>query len=81
MMNTTLPRRKFFKNLVKLAPGLRYLSIESVNNIDPSFMKHIFQLRKTNRIVQNQEKLNVSVPKVNQVSCGEKSLRYYESKV
>ena len=54
---------------------LRYLCIEiykSINNINPSFMKQIFQLNKTNRIVQNQHKLNLSVPKVYQASYGKK---------
>ena len=49
---------------------LRYLSIEiykTINNIDPSFMNQISQLRETNRLVQTHYKLNLSVPKVNQV--------------
>ena len=44
-------------------------------------MKQIFQLRGTNRTVRNQYKLNLSVPKVNQVSYGQKSLRYYGPKI
>ena len=40
-------------------------------------MKQIFQLRETNRTVQNQYKLILNVPKVSHVSYGEKSLRYY----
>ena len=63
---------------------LAYLCIEiykTINNINPSFMKQIFQLRETNRSVRNQYKLNFTVPKVNQVSYGEKSLRYYGPKV
>ena len=31
-------------------------------------MKQIFQLEETNRTIQNQYKLNLRVPKVNQVS-------------
>ena len=63
---------------------LRYLCIEiykSINNINPSFMKQIFQLRETNRTVRNQNRLNLCVPKVNQVSHGEKSLRFYGPKI
>ena len=63
---------------------LRYLCIEiykTINNINPSFMKQIFQLRETNGTVRNQYKLNLSVPKVNQVSYGEKRLRYYGPKI
>ena len=63
---------------------LRYLCIEiykRINNINPSFTKQISQLRETNRTVRNQYKLNLSVPKVNQVSYGEKSLRFYGPKI
>ena len=35
-------------------------------------MKQIFQQKETDRIVWNQYKLSPSVPKVNQVSYGEK---------
>ena len=44
-------------------------------------MKQIFQLRETNRTFRNQYKLNLNVPKVNQVSYGEKSLRNYGPKI
>ena len=52
---------------------LRYLCIEiykSINNIDLSFMKQIFQLIETKRAIRNRYKLNLSVAKVNQVSYG-----------
>ena len=54
---------------------------ETINNINYSFMKQIFQLRKINRRVRNQYKLNLSVPKIIQVSLGEKGLRYYGPKI
>ena len=63
---------------------LRYVCIEiykSINSINHNFMKQISQLRETNRTVRNQCKLNLSVPKVNQVSYGEKSLRFYGPKI
>ena len=44
-------------------------------------MKQIFQLRETNRTVRNQYKLNLSVLKANQVSYGEKSMRFYGPKI
>ena len=44
-------------------------------------VKQIFQLRKTNRTARNQYKLNLSVPKVSQVSYGEKRLKYYGPKI
>ena len=51
---------------------LRYLCIEihKTININPSFMKQIFQLREANRTVRNQYKLNLNVPKVSQISYG-----------
>ena len=54
---------------------LRYLCIDIYKaiNINPSFMKQIFQLRETNRKARNQCKLNLRVSKVNQVSFGVKS--------
>ena len=63
---------------------LRYLCLEiykTINNINPSFMKQTFQLRETNRTFRNQYKINFNVAKVNQVSYGEKSLRYYRPKI
>ena len=44
-------------------------------------MKQISQLRETNRTVRNQYKLNLNVPKVNQVRFVEKSLRYCGPKI
>ena len=63
---------------------LRYLCIEiykSINKINSSFMNQILKLRETNRTVRNQYELNLSVPKVSQVSYGAKSLRYYGPKI
>ena len=71
---------KFYMELNRL----RYLCTEIykiINNINSSFMKQIFQLRETNRSVRNQYKLDLNVRKVNQVSYGEKSLRYYGTKI
>ena len=89
MMTTILRWRRFLRNLAKFAScmevnRLRYLCIEtykSINNINPRFMKQIFQLRETNRTVRNQYKLNLSVPNVNHVSYGEKGLRFYGPKI
>ena len=46
----------------------RSLCIEifkTLNNINPAFMNEIFELRKTNRAVRNQYKLNLEVPIIN----------------
>ena len=63
---------------------LRSLCIESfrtLNNINPAFMNEIFELRKTNRAVRNQYKLNLEVPTINQVTFGIKSIRYLGPKI
>ena len=59
---------------------LRSLCIEiykSINNINPMYMNEIFKLRKTSRAVRGIYKLNLDVPTINQVSFGDKSLRYH----
>ena len=43
-------------------------------------MNEIFELRKTKRAVQNQYKLNLEVPIINQVIFGAKSIRYFGRK-
>ena len=75
-----------YESILKLAgksrmnvTRLRSLCIEifkTLNNINPAFMNEIFELRKTKRAVQNQYKLNLEVPVINQVTFGAKSIRY-----
>ena len=63
---------------------LKSLCIEiykSINNINPTYMNEIFKLRKTSRAVRSNCKLNLDVPTINQVSFGDKSLRYYAIKI
>ena len=63
---------------------LKSLCIEifkTLNNINPAFMNEIFELRKTNRAVRNQYKLNLEVPIINQVTFGAKSIRYLGPKI
>ena len=45
------------------------------------YMNEIFKLRETSRAVRSNNKLNLDVPAINQVSFGDKSLRYYGSKI
>ena len=44
-------------------------------------MNEIFELRKSNRAVQNQYKANLEVSIVNQVNFGAKSIRYPGPKI
>ena len=44
-------------------------------------MNEIFRLRVTNRMVRSQYRLNLDIPKVNQVSFGNKSIRSFGPKI
>ena len=52
-----------------------------INNINPMYINEISKLRKTSRAVRSNYKLNVDVPTINQVSFGDKSVRYYGPKI
>ena len=52
-----------------------------IKSINPSFINEIFTLRVINRAVRIQNRLNLDVPKINQVSLGNKSLRFFEPKI
>ena len=51
-------------------------TFKTLTNINPAFMNEIFELRKTNRAVRNQYKLNLEVPIIDQVTFGAKGIRY-----
>ena len=44
-------------------------------------MNEIFELRKTNRAVRNQYKLNLEIPIIDQVTFGAKVIRYLGPKI
>ena len=54
---------------------------EWLNNKNPAFMNEIFELRKTNRAVPNQYKLNLEVSIINKVTFGAKGIRYLGPKI
>ena len=63
---------------------LRLLCIEiykTINNLNPEFMKHLFSLRKTSRLIREKYILNLNIPVHNQVTFGSKSLRVFGPKV
>ena len=63
---------------------LRLLCVEiykTINNLNPSFMKQILELRETNRNVREKYRLNLNIPNYNQVTFGKKSLRIFELKI
>ena len=63
---------------------IRFLCVEiykTINNLNPSFMKQIFELRETNRNVREKYRLNLNIPNYNQVTFGKKSLRIFGPKI
>ena len=68
----------------KKASRLQRLCVEiykSTNSINLSFLNKIFRLRVTNRMVRSQYRLNLDIPRVNQVSFGNKSIRSFGPKI
>ena len=58
---------------------LRSICIEiykSINNINPMYINEIFKLRKTSRAVRSNNKPNLDVPSINQVSLKFISLKF-----
>ena len=73
------PTNKSYKNPVNFPWTLkkRKLCIEidkTLNNLNPSVMKEIFELRLCFRSVRQQYKLNLNIPRKKQVAIGTKSL-------
>ena len=54
---------------------------ESLNNLNPSFMKKIFDLRLCSRPVREQYKLNLNIPRKRRVTFGTKSLESLGPKI
>ena len=54
---------------------------ESINSINPSFMNEVFRSIVTNREVRSQYRLNLDIPKANQVSFGNKIIRSFGPKI
>ena len=52
-----------------------------MNNLyNPSFMKEIFSLRQTDRLVREKHKLNLVISSYNQVTFGRKALTFFGPK-
>ena len=63
---------------------IRFLCIEiykSINSLNPDFMKNIFEMKTNNRIVREKYKLNLNIPRTNQVTFGTNSLKSYGPKI
>ena len=63
---------------------LRILCTEiykTINNLNPEFMRDLFSLRETSRLVRKKYILNLNIPVYNQVTLGSKGLRVFGPKV
>ena len=54
---------------------------KTLNNLNPSFMKEIFEIRLSSRPVRKQYKLNLNIPKKRQLTLGTKSLESLGPKI
>ena len=57
---------------------IRLLCIEiykTINSLNPDFMKKNFEIKKNNRVVRERYKLNLNIPRTNQVMFGTNSLK------
>ena len=62
---------------------LRCLCIEickTLNDLNPNFMKEIFEKRDENRVTHDRYKLNLNIPRRNQVTFVSKSLKFHGPK-
>ena len=63
---------------------LRLLCIEiykTINNLNPEFMRDLFSLRETSRLIRGKYMLNLNMPVHNQITLGSISLRVFGPKV
>ena len=54
---------------------------KTINNLNPEFMRDLFSLRETSRLIRKKYMLNLSLPVHNQVTFGSKSLRVFGPKI
>ena len=66
---------------VRLKRNLWVEIYKTLNNLNPSFVREIFEIRKTKRAVRERYKINLEIPMVNQASLGTKSPRLYGPKI
>ena len=74
------PRTISVKTIINVWHSLKII-YKTLNNLNPSFMKQIFELRLSSRPVREQYKLNLNIPKNSQVTFGTKSLESLGAKI
>ena len=63
---------------------IRFLCIEiykTINCLNADFMKSIFEMHRNNRIVRERYKLNLNIPRTNQIMFGTNRLKSYGPKL
>ena len=63
---------------------IRFLCIETYktfNSSNPDYMKKNFEIKKNNRLVRERYKLNLNIPRTNQVTLGTNSLKSFGPKI
>ena len=63
---------------------LRFFCVEiykTINNLNPSFMKQVFEVREINRNVREKYWLNLNILNYDQVTFGNKNLRIFGPKI
>ena len=85
-MITQCRKKQYWKNPVNfpwtLKENINCIEIfKTLNNLNPSFMKEIFELRLSSRPVIEQYKLNFNIPKKRQVTFRTKSLEILDAKI
>ena len=63
---------------------IRFLCIEiykTTTTLNPDFMKNIFEMKTNNRIVREKYKLNLNLPRTNQVTFCTNSRKSYGPKI
>ena len=53
---------------------------QTINSLNPSFMKQIIEVRETNKNVRKKYRLNLNILNYNQVTFGKKCLRIFGPK-
>ena len=81
-----VPTKEYWKNQIIFPWTLKEnkLCIEiykTLRNLNPCFMKEIFELRLCSRPVREQYKLNLNIPRKRQVTFGTKSLESLGPKI
>ena len=61
---------------------LFYIEIyKTVNSLNPDFMKKLFEMKKNHRVARDRHKLNLNIPRTNQVTFGTNSLKSFGLKI